>query len=156
MQSTDRPISGAAFVGLILDLLGKIWASPNTALGLLIGLASLPFLRKISVGHNAIQFEGVPRIFMWNRYAATSGNVILYATDVATSDCLAMTEGLIPIGRHEEAHTYQYQVLGPLFGLIYLLLGGSARWNPLEKSANRFALGQGHWWPSAGVSREIS
>lgn len=131
----------------VLDLAGKIWAAPFTALGLLVGVVSLPFLRRISIGHNAIQFEGVPRLLMWNSYASASGNVILYATDVLPSDCIAQTGGLIPIGRHEEAHTYQYQVLGPLFGLVYLLLGGPSRWNPLEKSANRFALGCGHWWP---------
>jgi hypothetical protein len=143
----------------ILDLIGKIWAAPFTAVGLLIGVVSLPFVRRISIGHNAIQFEGVPRLLVWNAYAAASGNVILYATDVTPpSHVIAETEGLIPIGRHEEAHTYQYQVLGPLFGLVYLLLGGSARWNPLRRAptALRWASAIGGPACAAGIERRAA
>jgi len=47
---------------------------------------------------------------------------------------------------HEEAHTYQYQVLGPMFLPAYALAGGISASNPFELAANRYALG-GSFFP---------
>ena len=52
----------------------------------------------------------------------------------------------LPVGRHEAAHTFQYQLLGPLFVPVYLCCGGISARNPLEQAANAYAAG-GHWWP---------
>jgi len=58
----------------LLDLAGKIWALPDTAIGLAAGIASLPFGSTISIEHNAIAFNNFP----WGPGGAlTLGNVIL-------------------------------------------------------------------------------
>lgn len=132
----------------LADIVGKVWALPNTVFGLLLGAIATILGARPCVGHNALQFTRVPRFLLFGSTAATSGNVILYAAGTQPEDFVIADEGCVPIGWHEEAHTYQCQVLGPLFGLIYLLLGGGARAsNPLERSANRYARGHGSWWP---------
>ena len=43
----------------------------------------------------------------------------------------------ILLGKHEQEHTYQAQILGPLFLPIYLMNGGVSHNNPLEKGADQ-------------------
>ena len=53
------------------------------------------------------------------------------------------------VGLHEKAHTLQYQVLGPLYGPIYLLNGGFSGpgGNSFEQAAQDYGSGRGSWWP---------
>jgi hypothetical protein len=46
-------------------------------------------------------------------------------------------------------HTYQYQALGPFYGLAYLLSGGFSgpSGNPYEQAAQNYGSGKGSWWP---------
>ncbi len=141
----ERRLCCYRLVIFFLDLAGKIWASPNTALGLAAGGLSVPFGARPTLGHNAIQFTGVP----WpGKGALTLGNVILY-NDINPSDFVARYDqtALVMIGLHEEAHTYQYQVLGPLFLPVYFLSGGISADNPFENAADNYAQGTGGWWP---------
>lgn len=90
------------------DIAGKVWASPNTAIGLTAGgLGHVAGLAKgtrprISVGNNAIQFENNPAGGM---SAVTLGNVSIYSP----------RDSVRRSGRHEKQHTYQAQQLGPLY-----------------------------------------
>ncbi len=52
------------------------------------------------------------------------------------------------VGEHEEGHTYQYQLLGPLFFLVYLFSGGAFTVkSPFEQAADRFATTGKGWVP---------
>lgn len=138
-----------AMLRTVADLSGKLWALPNTVVGLLIGLAGLPAGASITLGHNAIQFERYP----WgrNNTALTLGNVILYCGDAAPERCkhLYGSTCRLNVGLHEQGHTLQYQFFGPLFVPLYLLAGGISATNPFEQGANRYAAG-GSWWPRKG------
>jgi len=123
--------SGGSVLGGIvsgaLDLVGKVWNLPNTAVGLVFGgvgyVAGLIQGTNpgISIGNNAIQFTNVPTWLMPS--AITLGNTITYGgqpSDPAYSPGLdAATGGRViyngTTGEHERQHTYQGQLLGPLY-----------------------------------------
>jgi hypothetical protein len=129
-----------------LDIVGKLWTLPNSMVGMLIGTAALPFGARITLGDNAIRFERLP----FGCGALALGNVVLYANGALPTDCRRGMYGddrLLNLGRHEAAHTFQYQVLGPLFVPVYLLCGGISARNPFERAANDYAAG-GSWWPA--------
>ena len=128
----------------LADLAGKLWTSPKTAAGIAIGLAGVLFGAKISFGSNAIQFERFPL----GIGALTLGNAILYGRGTAPGDVRPLYGSPQPLSlaAHEQAHTYQYQALGPFFLPVYLAFGGIHARNPFERAANAYAAG-GHWWP---------
>jgi len=158
-NETPQPNSATAFDPR-LDLLGKVWASPYTALGLAYGgLGHLYGLAtgqhpEISFGNDAVQFINNP--FVNKTSAFTLGNAILYGAEQPPERPGAYGDLSVKnVGKHEQAHTYQYQALGPLFGPAYMLAGGfsgptdpSGRpGNVFEDAAQRYGSGQGSWWP---------
>jgi RHS repeat-associated protein len=133
-------------VGL-LDLAGKIWALPDTVLGLGIGIAGVPFGATMTLGHNAIQFENYP----WGNGALTLGNTIIYGGGEYPGDTRTGVYNdprFLNVGRHEEGHTFQAQVFGVFFLPAYFISGGIDFDNPnvFEQGANNYA-GGGGWWP---------
>jgi hypothetical protein len=143
LSNIANGVGGVAMGGL--DLAGKAWTLPNTAVGLVVGVASMPFGAKIGIGNNAIQFTNMP---VGPGGALTLGNVQLY-TGMKPSDLQSGYDGQgpsVPVGSHEEGHTYQYQVLGPAFLPVYFMSGGISGNNPLEKAADNYSRG-GSWWP---------
>jgi hypothetical protein len=134
------------------DALGKLWALPCTLLGLSYGVLwylcgkLLGANTTIRFGNNAIQFIGCGGIVSCT--ALTLGNVILYGNNAEPWRCGAYGDQCVTLGRHEQAHTYQYQVLGVLFLPAYLAvaLQGIAS-NPFELAAQRFGAMRGTWWP---------
>jgi RHS repeat-associated protein len=108
----------SGFVGLA-DLAGKAWASPNDAIGLLLGIAGMPFGATPSFGHNAIQFANNPLSFLGD---ITFGNVINFMPDMGPNK-LDQTQPGYTYGDHEEQHSYQSQLVGPLY-LPLNLIGG--------------------------------
>ena len=93
--------------------LGFIWTSPNTLIGLVIGLLTfqMPVLRD-----GALIFDKAPRGVTWllrkfHRTAMTVGFVIVSAEPV-TGRLLA----------HERWHIRQFCAWGPLFIPVYFLL----------------------------------
>ena len=147
--------SGGGFFNGVLDVVGKIWALPNTIAGLVYGGAGhvagwiMGTNPQIEFGHNAIQFINNP--FIRDNEALTLGNTILYGSNSPPWKPGAYGDNSVNIGFHEEAHTYQYQALGPFYAPVYLLNGGfsgPAR-NPLEQAAQVYGRnrGQGGWWP---------
>jgi hypothetical protein len=98
---------------LLLRGLAYVWASPNTLLGLVLGLAS--FQRPREVG-GVLLFDDSPRGFttilrLFRRAAITFGHVILSNRPV---------EGRLLA--HERHHVWQYERLGPLYLPVYLVV----------------------------------
>jgi hypothetical protein len=93
------------------------WASPNTALGLALGMLALVCGARWQARQGIVEFEGgalgalfaAPWLACPFR-AITLGHVIL-ATDAATLDCARA---------HEQVHVRQYELWGPLFLPAYL------------------------------------
>ncbi|MDP3660792.1 hypothetical protein [Phenylobacterium sp.] len=130
------------------SIAGKVWNAPNTALGLAYGLTGHLVGEiagknpQISLGRNAIEFRNNP---LTPFGALTLGNAIIYRDDPYNmSDDFWCGE--VPRGqdnlpeKHEDAHTRQGEVLGPLYfpsnlfgGLAGLLLDrrwhGDHNWN---------------------------
>lgn len=96
------------------SLLGKVWNFPNTAIGLLLGMAALRFGGRVQLRHNALEFCDCPLMnFFAPGGAITLGNTILYGSRAYR------------LARHERIHTLQGQVFGPLYlplNLIGMLL----------------------------------
>ena len=99
-------------------LLGYAWASPNTMLGVALGVIGTLFGARVRVVDGAIEFCGgrlgsllaSPSVGCPFR-ALTLGHVIL-GTDAATLDCARS---------HEQVHVRQYELWGPLFLPAYAL-----------------------------------
>lgn len=152
--------------GALADTLGKSWGSINTLAGL--GLGGLEYGAgllmgahpEVGFGNNAIQFSGSPNLLhslLPNTFgendAMTLGNVQIYtgnASPKVTGDAYVPGLPPIPLGKHEKAHTYQSQTLGPLYVPIWLALGGRSPNNPLERAADWYGADQGgpfsHFW----------
>jgi hypothetical protein len=88
------------------------WASPNTAIGLVLGLVALTFRARVRSRHGAVEFFGgrLGALFAMPRFACpfravTLGHVIL-GIDAAALDCARA---------HEHVHVRQYEQWGPLF-----------------------------------------
>ena len=101
----DRPAALIPRLALLaLDLAGKAWNLPNTAIGLALGGMALAFGGRVGVGHNAIEFRECPLMDRFAPFGAiTIGNVILYGRHAY---------GLAP---HERVHTLQGQCFGPAY-----------------------------------------
>jgi len=140
----------------IADIVGKIWTLPNTLIGLLIGLPQLLAGAKARIAHNAVVFDNAWDPFKKSRQW-TLGNVIFNPEDKESME-KHKEDG--SIGEHEEGHTYQYEVLGPLFLPVYIVAGAFAQPfnkfsfegifdlpNPFEKAADVYKKTGMGWWP---------
>lgn len=94
-------------------IIGKIWNSPNTLVGLIFGAMGKIALGKkcrIHIGHNAIEFYGNP--FLPSKAeGVTLGNVICYRDN----------EPLPEVPIHEQQHTIQGEVLGPFYLPLHVI-----------------------------------
>ncbi|MBB1060730.1 hypothetical protein [Marilutibacter spongiae] len=134
-------------------LAGLVWASPNSALGLVAGLVGLPFGARASwrPREMALVFQRWP----WGPGGAiTLGNVILHTGADLDEACMTYAHRAgeceappIRMSDHERAHVLQYMVLGPLFLPLYLACGGVSVRNRFERAADRYALTGDGWWP---------
>ncbi len=111
-----------------LTTLGLFWGLPNTVLGLGFALLSLAVPRRRAGLLVAESNRGLAYLFLTRRGfgAITFGRVVVSAIPV-TPDLLM----------HESHHARQYEVLGPFYIPVYLVLQarhGYAR-NPLELEA---------------------
>lgn len=91
----------------MVKTLKYLWASPNTLIGLIIGLLLFGSIR-LSQG-KIIVIECLPRWFPWP--AMTLGHTVLYKSKT----------DLLKWYNHEMVHIYQYEKYGPTFLLLYLL-----------------------------------
>jgi hypothetical protein len=89
---------------LALDVAGKVWNLPNTAIGVTVGAVALLFGGRVGFGHNAIEFRECPLMDAFAPHGAiTIGNVILYGRDA------------YELAPHERVHTVQGQFAGPAY-----------------------------------------
>ena len=119
----------------VLDVLGKIWALPNTVIGLgygalghLIGrigrrLGHCDHQPRLSLGNNAVQFENSPLVTT----AITLGNVIIYGNGKRYRPDAPRRGGSHTLGMEEMQHTLQAQILGPLYLPAHGVLGAVAK-----------------------------
>ncbi|WP_141730774.1 hypothetical protein [Oligoflexus tunisiensis] len=141
----------------LADTLGKAWAAPYTLIGLVYGVLGYGAGRlahhwgwysvrpEILLGNNAFQFVNNPLAIPHS--AITLGNTISYGKGTAPDHFGAYGDNTVNLGLHEQAHTWQYQILGPFFVPVYFLVGGITVRNPLEQAAQSFGRGKGSWWP---------
>lgn len=138
-------------------VVGVCWTLPNTLLGLLAGLACMPWGAHVAWCRRdcALVFRRMP----WRGAggALTLGNVILYTGDELDAPCVTYAhragrgeEPLVSLADHERAHVYQYMALGPLFLPLYALHGGVSVENRFERAADRYAHHGRGWWPWQG------
>jgi len=145
---------------IMVDVVGKLWTAPNTLAGLALGALALMGGARIALAHNAIVFNAAPLI----RRAFVLGNVIINPLPdlnwrCATYESVARRKRdpncaleTVHLGKHEEAHTWQYQILGPFFLPVYALTMLLPSPTPFERAADTHALTGRGWWPS--FSRE--
>lgn len=127
-----------------IDLTGKIWTSPVTAAGLIIGIAGVPFGADIGISNNAIWIENYP----WGSGAITLGNTVISISGWGPDEYQLAYGETQNIGEHEEGHTYQYQILGVLFAPAYFLAGDAfGSDNDLESAAGDYANTGENYWP---------
>ncbi len=99
---------------------GKIWNGANTVIGSVWGGIGALFGADVSFGNNAIQFTNHP--FMSDRGAITIGNTISYGEFNGPDH---KWNNRTTTADHERQHTFQGELLGPLY-LPSNLLGGMA------------------------------
>ncbi len=128
----DSPAPGTPPV----SVLGKIWASPNTLLGVSIGAVAVILGSRAQRGRNAIEFLDNPFVSAFGRHAVTLGNTIHYAPGWGPERVVTRYDGttIVRLGEHEKAHTLQYERWGPLFLPAYFVC-----WLPwIPPAGNRF------------------
>jgi hypothetical protein len=137
-----------------------IWTAPNTALGVVAGMAGIPFGAKPTFEHGAIAFNDYPWKFNGGG-ALTLGNSILSnfpqltPNPAYTYEAQATPNGLplppnpyVDVGKHEEGHVHQAGALGPLYLPTYVLQSiFSDGPSPMEKAADTYGQTGKGWWP---------
>lgn len=151
MREQGHASMAARWVALAM---GVIWTLPNSLLGLVAGLACMPWGARPEWRRRdyALAFRHMPSV--GGGGALTLGNVILYSCDALDTPCFTYAhraglrqEPCISLADHERAHVFQYMVLGPLFLPFYAACGGISAGNRFERAADRYAQRQGGWWP---------
>jgi hypothetical protein len=149
---------------VILDVIGKLWTAPNTLAGLLLGAVAFSAGARVRLAHNAIVFHSAPLV----QRAFVLGNVIINPmADLdwrcATYESVARRKRdptcaieTVHLGKHEEAHTWQYQVLGPFFLPVYALTMLLPSPTPFERAADVYAQTGRGWWPSFNPRRRAA
>lgn len=133
-------------------LIGMLWTSPNTLLGLIVALFGRVCGARVRWQRHELAW--VVSRWPWGNGALTLGNVIVHSGPTLDVDCRTYAdraglgvESCVRLAAHERAHVLQYMLLGPLFLPLYLLCGGISARNPLERAADRYAACGHGWWP---------
>jgi hypothetical protein len=149
-QSDDPPARPWQRVAIAF---GMLWTSPNTVLGLLLGVTGVALGARMRWQRSelALIVRGWPG---GAGGALTLGNVIVHTGERLEVSCLTYAhragrtvEPPISLADHERAHVYQYMLFGPLFLPLYFLCGGVSARNPFERAADRYAQSGCDWWP---------
>ena len=124
----------------LTQFLAYVWASPYTAIGLLIGLATVCTGGRARVRGRIVEFYGGG--LKWLMQKLPDGQFILAFT--LGHSVLGQTDASLDISRsHELIHVRQFERWGPFMGPAYLLCslglwlagGRPYRDNPFEREA---------------------
>src|SRR5262245_50618047 len=127
----------------LLTALGIVWASPNSLLGLCLGVVALATCGRVRVVGRAIEFHGGLAAWLLERAAPLEGGAMAITLGHVI---LGRTAAALDVSRkHEWVHVGQYELWGPFFIPAYLLaslvlwLAGRHpyRDNPFERAAYR-------------------
>ena len=128
------------------QLIRILWASPNTLLGLALGVLGVPFGARMHLAEGTLQVLRYPFLKPFPACAVTFGHCVLYRRGTGPDDPARRhdRQGWQRIGDHERAHVRQYERWGPFFLLVYLVsaLRPGIHW--MERQADDWAgrLGQ--------------
>jgi len=113
--------SGFNALTVVGDFIGKIWALPNTMIGLIYGGIGWALGGDAPIlGYNAIEFKNSPIMGS----AMTFGNVQIFGTDPRVQPgANDYPFAWHSVGDEEMHHTFQAQILGPFY-LPANLIGG--------------------------------
>jgi hypothetical protein len=153
-DSSNTQPGGAGVGGVIGDIAGKIWNLPNSALGLVVAgfdtiatFITTGDLPQFDFRYNALTISNMQ---IGPSGGITFGNVQLYTGTNPDGTPVNPTSTIYQspytsfsgyqLGNHEEAHTYQSQLLGPFFFPAYFLKGGISASNSLETQADYYAV----------------
>ena len=126
---------------MIGRILGVLWASPNTLLGLALGALGLPFGARIAAAEGTLQFLGHPLLAWFPARAITFGHCVIYRRGSGPDDRALRYDGLGSqrIGDHERAHVRQYERWGPFFLYVYLISALKPGIHWMERQADDWA-----------------
>ncbi len=123
-------------------MLGRVWASPYTLLGLLVGSIGVATGGGWQRRRGVVEFYGGATRWLLNRVPIGEGDGALAMTLGHT--ILGQTEAGLDLARtHEHVHVRQFERWGPFMGPAYLLAslwvglcrGQAYRDNPFEVEA---------------------
>ena len=154
-QAGGAPSGASRALSVALDVAGKVWNLPNTIIGLGVGAVTLAadivqstiltaFTGRnhfqnigISFGNNAIQIRTGLDLPGQTDGGLTLGNTIIYNNSSPNQNITSPYTGLtVNLGRHERAHTYQGQKLGPLYLPAMIKNGVASPNNKYERQAD--------------------
>ena len=106
-----------ALLIVFLQILKRIWASPNTLLGLIVGALGFLFGGKCQVVRGCVEFHG--GLVAWLLRRTPTGPTTMAMTLGHT--IIGQTESSLALARdHEHVHVRQYERWGPFFIPAYL------------------------------------
>lgn len=110
-------------MGLVLTILKKIWALPNTLIGLVYGIIGLFAGAKMHWDNEigVLRFTKIPRNVL--RSAISLGHVQLFSVGYFKTPGGSYTGNRLgtPVAEEETWHTRQAEVLGPFYLVFYLV-----------------------------------
>ncbi|MDX6751048.1 RHS repeat-associated core domain-containing protein [Geminicoccaceae bacterium 1502E] len=155
-----KPSSGLTRgFGYVSIGLGMAWTSPYTAVGLALGLTGhvvgsighaagkLDAAPSVSIGNFSVQFHNNP-LMLDPDAAIALGNTISYGVKSRPDLNYAYGDHRANVGRHEQAHVFQYMELGLFFMGAYFASGSIASLNnAFEAAAQDWSKGEGSYHP---------
>ena len=126
---------------LIFKVVLYIWTSPNTLIGLLLGLFGLLTQGRVQVREGCLEFFGGSVSWLLSRLGSQGVAAMTLGHTILGQD----RETLDLVRSHEQIHVWQYEKWGVLFIPAYLLSSGCLwlagkdcyRENPFERQAYR-------------------
>ncbi|MEM7456257.1 MAG: hypothetical protein AAF456_18060 [Planctomycetota bacterium] len=104
---------------MLIRALKIIWVSPNTLIGLLVGVTGLAFGGRCQVRRGCIEFYG-GLVKMLLRMSFTGAGTMAMTLG---HTIIGQTDASLDIARnHEHVHVRQYETWGPLFIPAYLFM----------------------------------
>ena len=101
----------------VCNIAKRVWAFPNTSVGLTIGILGVLFGGKMQIKRECVEFHG--GLVQWLLQKMPTGSGALAMT--LGHRILGQTEDALEITRdHEHVHVRQYERWGPLFVPAYL------------------------------------